>query len=210
MSALGCSWRRVADLACGNGDWSVVLARQAEHLFAIDLTPGFVEHCERRLASGGYGGRVTVSVGDLTRCELPTELDLAVVGAVLQYIDDDEVPRVLQRVHAALAPGGLLYMRTTVARGRERIANRTSEYQAAYRPLPFFTEALARCGFTVAAAATTERVVPEETIRSLVGPMYRWIGPVITLPYRLGWRLDRARRSTDVWACVARRSVDVR
>lgn len=131
------------------------------------------------------------------------------LGAVLQYIDDEQVPAILQRVHAALAPGGVLYMRTTIARGPERVDNCTSEYQATYRPLAFYADALARSGFTVACAAITELVVPVEHTRRMLGPLFPWVGPLLTVPYRLGWRIARTRKATEVWACVARRSGDV-
>lgn len=208
LDELGCSWRHAADLACGNGDWTLALARRAAQLYAVDFTPGFVAHCEQRLQHAGLGDRVRVEVGDLTRCELPGDLDLAVSGAVCQYLDDDAVVPVLRRIGAALAPGGLLYLRTTIARGREPVDNLTSEYQATYRPLAFYTDALARSGFRVARAAITEQVVPAESVRMALGGLAPWLGWVFTGPYRAGWRLDRMRKATDVWACVARHSAD--
>lgn len=200
----GGRWRRVADLACGNGDWTAPIAERAESVLAVDFTPAFVAHCEQRLRTAGLAERTTFAVADLRTFDPPADLDVVVCGAVLQYIDDTDVPPILQRIRGALAPDGLLYMRTTVSRSDERVDNHSAEYQATYRTRAFYEQALASAGFTVVRAASTEQVVPVETSRSLFGRAYSSLGRLFEMPYRLGWRLRRMTMKTDVIAWVAR------
>src|SRR5690606_16689765 len=80
LDARGARPRRVLDLGCGNGDWTVMLAERAEHVVAVDLTEGFVAHCRDRLERAGLAGRATVRQGDAGTFEPDGAFELIVAG----------------------------------------------------------------------------------------------------------------------------------
>ena len=79
----------IADIGCGNGDWTVPLARGAQRIFASDFSSGFAEHTRKRLEHEVPACRSTVACADAAELDFPFPLDLVVCGAVTQYMDDE-------------------------------------------------------------------------------------------------------------------------
>jgi SAM-dependent methyltransferase len=203
LAAAGVTPRRVLDLGCGNGDWTVMLAGRAEQLVAVDFTAGFVAHCQARLRAAGLDGRATVLQHDAGTYEPEGPLDLVVAGAVTQYLsDDDIVARLLPRIRAALAPGGVLYLRTTVATHAERYATATGSFQGIYRSRAWYRRALAGAGFELGQESMATWFVADELL-------YRALGEhagsrALALPLKaIRWAYRFPRRH-DVYVCVAR------
>ena len=114
---------RVIDLGCGQGVLLALLAaardpRQAEvwprslpplpratTARGVDLRADAIEAARIALGNGAE-----VAVGDVRDARL-AECDVVTILDVLHYIDFDAQVRLLERVHAALAPGGRLLLR---------------------------------------------------------------------------------------------------
>jgi SAM-dependent methyltransferase len=202
LEAAGVTPRRVLDLGCGNGDWTVMLAARAERLVAVDFTEGFVTHCRARLRAAGLEGRAAVLQHDAGTYEPAGPLDLIVAGAVTQYLPDGDLAALLPRLRAALAPGGALYLRTTVATHAERFVKTTASFQAIYRSRAWYRRALAAAGFAVARESMATWFVADELA-------YRTFGEhagsrALALPLKAIRWTYRFPRKHDVYVCVAR------
>ncbi len=188
------------DLGCGNGDWTIMLARRARRTIGVDLTAELVETCRVRAAAEAPDALIELSAGDVARYPFAEPCDLIVAGSVLQYLSDDDVCALLGRAAAALRPRqGTLYLRVTVAKGAERRAKCDDAYQAIYRSVGWYHQAMRDVGFTVGDGQVATDFVGDELA-------HRWLGraaPALGWPMRLVRRSYRARRSTDVYACLA-------
>lgn len=201
LEASGASFERVVDLGCGNGDWTVMLAARASQLTAVDFTAAFLALVRQRVAALPKKGELQTVQCDAASYEFDGPCDLVVSGAVLQYLSDDDIPRALGRIADALRPrGGTLYLRTTVARGADRRAKCTDGYQAIYRAPSWYLDALDAAGFQVSRWQLATDFVADEIGRAALGRAW----PVVAGPLRLVRRMYRARRPTDVLACIAR------
>ncbi|HLU66682.1 MAG TPA: class I SAM-dependent methyltransferase [Kofleriaceae bacterium] len=201
LEARGVSFDTVADVGCGNGDWTVALAGRARRLVAVDFTEEFLRVCGERVARSGAPVELELVRGEVGSLELAGPFDLIVAGAVLQYVSDDDVRAFLRRTAAALAERrGLLYLRATVAQRAERRSKCTGEYQAIYRSIRWYREALAGAGFQIEVASRATDFVADEIGRRALGAA----GPLLGWPLRLVRRAYRSFKRTDVLACVAR------
>lgn len=98
----------VADLACGTGIWTDLLAAHAEHVTAIDGSVAMLAKAEERLVSTGLADRVTFLQADLFAWRPNQKFDAIFLGFFLSHVPDNLLDRVLQPVAAALKPGGTL------------------------------------------------------------------------------------------------------
>ncbi len=188
------------DLGCGNGTWTVVLARGARRIIAVDVSGDMLAECSRRLIEAGFQDRASFIESDLSQVELPP-CDLVVAGAVVHYLSDAHLDGLLARIAKALPPGGLLYLRTTVSRSERTLTGTRASDHAIYRPMAWYDDRLRRLGFETLDVATATDFVPAEVARRVFG----WLRALAYHPIRWGWRLLRWRKPTDVAAYLLRR-----
>ena len=101
---------RVADVACGTGHALVVLARAfpASTFVGYDLDEHAIARA-RAEATGAGLTNVTFELADVARLAVTVPFDVVFVfDAIHDQVDPDSV---LARIHDALVPGGLLFMR---------------------------------------------------------------------------------------------------
>ena len=202
LEALGVAPRRILDLGCGNGDWTVKLAERAEQLVALDFTDGFVAHCRDRLRAAGLSDRATVVQADIGAYAPEGPFDLIVAGAVTQYLPDADLAGLLPRLRAALAPGGALYLRTTVATHADRFVNTTRSFQGIYRSRAWYRRALAAADFTPARESMATWFVADELAFRAFGEHAG--SRALALPLKAIRWTYRFPRKHDVYVCVAR------
>jgi SAM-dependent methyltransferase len=96
---------RVADLGCGTGTLSVLLAEEGYSVSGVDLSPEMVARAEAK----GTGHDVTFAVGDAGDPDLPTgSFDVVLSRHVLWALPDPAAG--LARWVDLLAPGGRLVL----------------------------------------------------------------------------------------------------
>ena len=124
---LGCgrgllaAWLLAAEQLAGRGDWPGDGRPPLELRFrGVELIAREVE-CGNRALRPRYGERVRLCVGDMRTADLG-EADVVALLDVLHYIAYAEQERLLDRVRAALGPGGLLLTRVGDAGSRWRSA----------------------------------------------------------------------------------------
>ncbi|HTR53758.1 MAG TPA: class I SAM-dependent methyltransferase [Kofleriaceae bacterium] len=181
-------FRRVVDLGCGFGDWTVRLGALSDELHACELAPELAAEAQRRLA-GHRAARVECA--DIRDWEVPRGLDLAYLGGVLMYLSDREATDVVRRVRAAAAPGALVVIRDFCAFGRGR-RSEDARTGTIYRRVSELVAIAQRVGLCV------ERV---RSSPSIYGEVMG--GPVLGWPLRAVWRvatLHWARASHTVIA----------
>ena len=97
----------VGEIGCGPGDDTATLAGAGLRVHAFDLSPDAVEATRRRVPAA------MVECSDL-RQPLPVAfqaLPVIVASLSLHYFAWDETQAIVQRIHGALRPGGLLLCR---------------------------------------------------------------------------------------------------
>lgn len=96
-------------LGCGPGDLDadVLQFGLCERIDACDLSAGAIEVARERARRLGLSDRITYTVADLDEYELGTDrYDICFASGVLHHIE--QLDGLLDRVRAALRPGGLL------------------------------------------------------------------------------------------------------
>ena len=101
---------RVADVGCGTGHALVILARAfpASTFVGYDLDEHAIARARAEAAGAGLTN-VTFEVVDIARLAVTATFDVVFVFDALH--DQVEPGAVLARIHDALVPGGLLFMR---------------------------------------------------------------------------------------------------
>ncbi|MGA9746885.1 MAG: class I SAM-dependent methyltransferase [Nocardioides sp.] len=98
---------RIADLGCGTGTLSVLLAQEGYDVRGVDLSPEMVTRAEAKAAAAGAGA--TFAVGDASDPDLPAgEFDVVLSRHVLWALPDPAAG--LARWVTLLAPAGRLLL----------------------------------------------------------------------------------------------------
>ena len=99
--------RRLLDLGCGAGNFSVLLRRDFPHLEVtlVDLSRPMLDRAAERL------GSCTAIQGDIRTADWGGGYDIVVATAVLHHLREDaEWDFVFRKIHACLAPGGSFWV----------------------------------------------------------------------------------------------------
>lgn len=105
----------ILELGCGTGRVTLPLARRADFVQAVDLSPAMVARCLERLQRAGIDPlRATAEIGDITQLDLGKRFDLILAPyRVFQNLASDrEVAGLFETIHAHLAPGGHCILNT--------------------------------------------------------------------------------------------------
>ncbi|WP_038169206.1 methyltransferase [Verrucomicrobium sp. BvORR106] len=98
---------KVLDISASHGAFGIAFARQHEgvHLVALDWE-AVLAVTEVNAISAGLGDRFSKIVGNAFTVELGTDYDVVLVPNFLHHFNTADCTRFLQRVKAALRPGG--------------------------------------------------------------------------------------------------------
>lgn len=99
--------KNVLDAACGNGQWSVVLASLNENVCGIDIQADSVQVASRLAAAHGYTN-TTFTCASMDQLPYPdAHFDALVCYSAMMYTD---YAKTLREFHRVLKPGGKAYI----------------------------------------------------------------------------------------------------
>jgi ubiquinone/menaquinone biosynthesis C-methylase UbiE len=99
----------VLEVGCGTGSTALQLAPHAAQIVASDLSPGMIRIAREKARAAGVHN-VTFMPGTLDELEAAQRFDVVMAFNVFHLMPD--IPAALRRMHALLAPGGLLISKT--------------------------------------------------------------------------------------------------
>ncbi len=99
--------RYIADLACGTGNTTLPLAARGYEVYGIDKSPAMLAKAAQKAEEKGL--QPCFLEQDMRQLALPRLMDLITCyhDGLNYLLDPDDLRQVLQRVYAALYPGGL-------------------------------------------------------------------------------------------------------
>ncbi len=103
------------DVGGASGSWTLALLRAMPGARAtlFDL-PDAVGQARERIGPTEFNDRVTLTVGDFYRDELPGGVDLAFVSAIVHQHSREHNRELFCKIHQALEPGGTIAIRDVV------------------------------------------------------------------------------------------------
>ena len=107
----------VVDIGCGSGVVGFSLIRHIADAYCISIDrPEVLDVARNQAAQIGVENRVTFRPGDSGNLGLePDSVNVALLINVAQYLDDDELHACVAGVRSALLPGGVFYVRASIA-----------------------------------------------------------------------------------------------
>ncbi|MBL4686617.1 MAG: class I SAM-dependent methyltransferase [Nannocystaceae bacterium] len=131
----------VLDIGCGAGAWTSVFAARYASVVGIEGSASMVAAARRHT----HGlPNVRIIEGD-ARTDIPeNELQLAFLGGLCMYLNDDDVVSVLTQLKDRLSDGAPIILRESTVPGHQ--VRSTGEYQAVYRTVSDYHRLFRRAG----------------------------------------------------------------
>lgn len=104
--ATGCAVPQALELACGNGRWTPLIARLADHVVAVDSSPEML--AENGARTGALGVRYVRA--DALAWEPDQQFDVVVLCLWLSHVPHGLAVDFLRRVASWLTPGGRIFL----------------------------------------------------------------------------------------------------
>ena len=96
----------VLDVGCGPGTWALQLAPQVKSVHGLDIAPAFIAHASQSAAAKGTQN-ASFEVASFMEYETERRFGLVILGAMLVYINDQDLVPFFSKVRRFLAPGGV-------------------------------------------------------------------------------------------------------
>ena len=97
---------RVADLACGQGNFSLLLAELGFDVTAVDIKPEFLSYLKKKQTSG----KVTTVVSNIMDFRSAELFDCVILGEVIEHVAQPK--NILIAAARNLKPGGIIIVST--------------------------------------------------------------------------------------------------
>ena len=112
-AAIGEREGRILELAAGTGRLSIPMAEAGAVVHGVDLSSAMVDRAEDKRGElpGPVRERLSFQVADMRSVRVDGGFDAVVLAfnTLMHMVDDDDLQRALQTVHAHLEPGGRFY-----------------------------------------------------------------------------------------------------
>ena len=101
----------LADVGSGGGGLAITMAKSSPHMQAAALDLPLVTPITQKIvAEEGMTDRVKVIAADVVSGPVPGSYDVAVLRGLLQVLSSEDARRAVKNTHAALNPGGKIYI----------------------------------------------------------------------------------------------------
>ncbi|MEO7412802.1 MAG: methyltransferase domain-containing protein, partial [Opitutaceae bacterium] len=140
---------RLIDVGCGNGEMTLLVARQCREVIGYDLSAALIVQARAAAKSAGVNN-ARFEVLDLT-CGVPGQrVDGVLCLGVFSCIEDDRAwEAVLDRFARVLPAGGILVLRDTVSINTRREIEYGNGYHACYRGRGDYLAVVKQRGFSL-------------------------------------------------------------
>lgn len=135
---------KVLDLGSGIGFWAEDFATRFSRVIAVESSETLYQALEKRCAP--YPN-VHPVLGDVMSFEPEGPCDLAFLGGMLMYLNEEDVIALLRRLVTSLEPGGMILCRESTVRG-ETLALQ-GDYQVVYRSVTDYGRIFGQCGLRI-------------------------------------------------------------
>ena len=134
----------VLDLGSGIGFWAEDFATRFSRVIAVESSETLYQALEKRCSQ--YPN-VHPVLGDVMSFEPEGTCDLAFLGGMLMYLNEEDVIALLRRLVTSLEPNGMILCRESTVR-RETVALQ-GDYQVVYRSVPDYGRIFEQCGLRI-------------------------------------------------------------
>jgi 2-polyprenyl-3-methyl-5-hydroxy-6-metoxy-1,4-benzoquinol methylase len=107
---------RVLSIGCGDAPFECLLARHADSVLGLDLSPDGIEKANARAAALGLEN-LEFRCQTVSELRLEESFDGIVCIGLLHHVPEDVLPAMLASLRAHLRPGGFFFAREPSARG---------------------------------------------------------------------------------------------
>lgn len=165
--------RRVLDLGCGPGVFACELGHLADSWLGLDISPEFIEQARTSSYQRGMA-HLTFRVSSLYEVEEQERFNLILLGGVLGYVPDAELPRLMEHVRRHLLPGGVVYVRVSVTPGLYPAMKLSGSYPIHYRKRKRYEKLFREAGFEV--SRQRDYAFSDAALSVCYTAFSRWIG----------------------------------
>ncbi|MBN1140967.1 MAG: carboxy-S-adenosyl-L-methionine synthase CmoA [Deltaproteobacteria bacterium] len=127
---------RIYDLGCSNGNFGLALLEAMDgrsfEMVAVDSSAPMIEAFRKRLVPLAGADRIGLRTADIREVPL-REASVAVLNLTLQFLPLGERDGLVERIHAALRPGGALLMTEKVIHADEGLSELQREFYYAFK-----------------------------------------------------------------------------
>jgi trans-aconitate methyltransferase len=188
----------VLDLGCGAGAWTTTFADRYAHVTAIEGSRSMVEAARRNTRNAT---NVEILEGDV-RVDVPErKFQLAFLGGLCMYLNDDDVVALLRALKERLIPDGPIVLRESTVPGKRRTLS--GEYQVVYRSVGDYHLLFAQAGFSDVDTRRNYAYTSMEIAIELVGARRKWLSFLPRQSPLLGamtWWCLRLASPVSFWA----------
>lgn len=119
--------RRILDLGCGTGNWSVILEQTypVAELTLVDISSESLSDCRSRLNNPG---KHKLICSDMNKLDLPCEsFDIVTSSIAIHHLISPDKKRLFHRINSWLAPGGVFVFADQFRGSEDRVYTRHIE-----------------------------------------------------------------------------------
>eukprot|EP00742_Colponemidia_sp_Colp-10_P000664 GILJ01000723.1.p1 GENE.GILJ01000723.1~~GILJ01000723.1.p1 ORF type:complete len:232 (+),score=45.45 GILJ01000723.1:85-780(+) len=132
---------RVLELGCGIGRFTEIFMNNAKSVVAVDFMEEFIDENRRR---HGHADNVSFVRGDVMSLEFePGSFDLVFSNWLLEYLSDEDIAKLNQKISTWLTPGGHFFFRESCNQ-RHRGDAPSNNNPTRYRAPAFYDTAFAQ------------------------------------------------------------------
>ncbi len=187
----------VLDVGCGAGSWTTVFAERYARVIGIEGSHSMVQAARQQTRNLP---NVEILEGDV-RADLPDcDAQLAFLGGLCMYLNDDDVVTLLQDLKARVGGCGAIVLReSTVPKMRRRAGG---DYQAVYRTVADYHQLFARAGFSKPETRRNYGYTSMEIAIELVEARRKWLSALPKQSTVLGamtWWSLRLTSPVSLW-----------